>query len=1097
MPSFFIERPIFAWVVAILISLFGVIAMRSMGIDSYPEIAPPQVTITSNYPGASAATMESTVTQVIEQQLTGIDNLLYFSSNSSSNGQSVITLSFATGTNPDIAQVQVQNKVAIAQPLLPTQVTQQGVVVAKSSPDILLFIALRSNRAGVDAARLSDILASQIQPVIGRISGVGNTTLLGSEYAVRIWIDPDKLQGYGLSTTQVLNAVNAQNAQFAAGSLGADPAIKGQVFTATVSGDALFSSLQQFRDIILLANSNGTTVRLSDVARISFGAQTYGVSPVYDGKPAGGLAVFLLPGANALKVANAVKSTMADLAHDLPPGVTWDIPYDTTPFITASITDVVKTLIEAVMLVFVVMLIFLQNLRATIIPTLVIPVALLGTFIGLAALNFTLNQLTLFGMVLAIGIVVDDAIVVIENVERIMSEEHAEPRAATRKAMAQITGAIIAITVVLSAVFIPSALQPGATGIIYAQFALTIAVSMIFSAFLAMSFTPSLCAAILVPEHAHKKNVVFRWFNTSFDKMSHTYLGHVGRAVRHAPRWMMAFVLVIVLTGFLYTKLPTGFVPDEDQGFMLALVNLPPGSTLQSTNRVMSEVRDKLIHSSIGSYIYSMFQPEGFSFVGTSENVGMSFIKLTDWGKRSQTAMQLIPQANQILHGIPDAQLFVVNLPTIRGLSQFGGIDMYLQARAGQSRAELGAAVGTLLANASKSDVLFGIRPNSLPNAPQLHIAVDRPQAQSMGLSLTDVYDTIEMQLAPFYVNQFTYAGRVKKVFIQADAPYRMSLDAFQHLYTPAGIADAASGTASTTRTATTTSGYLTQVDPSVANSSISPYNMVPLSSVVNTHWDYGPTVLPRYNGYSAVEIVGTSAAGFSTGQAMQTLQGIVNEKLPQGFDADWTGQSYQEVLAGSSATTLMALSIVVVFLCLAALYESWSIPASVLLVVPLGMLGMLAFCLWRDVPNDIYFKIGLVTVIGLAAKNAILIVEFAVEGQAHGMTLYDAVTTAARLRLRPILMTSMAFILGVFPLVVSTGAGAAARHEIGTGVIGGMLFATVFGLLLIPVFYVTVRRLLGDKLDEVTHKMKHHGGASPVATPPAADSDGDIGGYR
>ncbi|HXZ07921.1 MAG TPA: efflux RND transporter permease subunit, partial [Paraburkholderia sp.] len=910
-------------------------------------------------------------------------------------------------------------------------------------------------------------------------------------------LDPDKLQGYGLSTTQVLNAVNAQNAQFAAGSLGADPAIKGQVFTATVSGDALFSSLQQFRDIILLANSNGTTVRLSDVARISFGAQTYGVSPVYDGKPAGGLAVFLLPGANALKVANAVKSTMADLAHDLPPGVTWDIPYDTTPFITASITDVVKTLIEAVMLVFVVMLIFLQNLRATIIPTLVIPVALLGTFIGLAALNFTLNQLTLFGMVLAIGIVVDDAIVVIENVERIMSEEHAEPRAATRKAMAQITGAIIAITVVLSAVFIPSALQPGATGIIYAQFALTIAVSMIFSAFLAMSFTPSLCAAILVPEHAHKKNVVFRWFNTSFDKMSHTYLGHVGRAVRHAPRWMMAFVLVIVLTGFLYTKLPTGFVPDEDQGFMLALVNLPPGSTLQSTNRVMSEVRDKLIHSSIGSYIYSMFQPEGFSFVGTSENVGMSFIKLTDWNKRSQTAMQLIPQSNQILHSIPDAQLFVVNLPTIRGLSQFGGIDMYLQARAGQSRAELGAAVGTLLANASKSDVLFGIRPNSLPNAPQLHIAVDRPQAQSMGLSLTDVYDTIEMQLAPFYVNQFTYAGRVKKVFIQADAPYRMSLDAFQHLYTPAGIADAASGTASTTRTATTTSGYLTQVDPSVANSSISPYNMVPLSSVVNTHWDYGPTVLPRYNGYSAVEIVGTSAAGFSTGQAMQTLQGIVNEKLPQGFDADWTGQSYQEVLAGSSATTLMALSIVVVFLCLAALYESWSIPASVLLVVPLGMLGMLAFCLWRDVPNDIYFKIGLVTVIGLAAKNAILIVEFAVEGQAHGMTLYDAVTTAARLRLRPILMTSMAFILGVFPLVVSTGAGAAARHEIGTGVIGGMLFATVFGLLLIPVFYVTVRGLLGDKLDEVTHKMKHHGGASPVATPPAAESDGDIGGYR
>ncbi|CAD6553433.1 Toluene efflux pump membrane transporter TtgB [Paraburkholderia hiiakae] len=1082
MPGFFIERPIFAWVVAILISLFGIIAMRSMGIDSYPDIAPPQVTITSTYPGASAATMESTVTQVIEQQLTGIDNLLYFSSNSSSNGQSVITLSFATGTNPDIAQVQVQNKVTIAQPLLPEQVTQQGVVVAKSSPDILLFLALRSSSPGVDAARLSDILASQIQPVIGRISGVGNTTLLGSEYAVRIWIDPDKLQGYGLSTTQVLNAVTSQNAQFAAGALGADPAIKGQVFTATVTGDTLFSSLQQFRDIILLANSNGTTVRLSDVARISFGPQTYGVAPVYDGSPAGGLAVFLLPGANALNVAKAVKSTMADLAHDLPAGVTWSIPYDTTPFITASITDVVKTLIEAVILVFFVMLIFLQNFRATIIPTLVIPVALLGTFIGLAALHFTLNQLTLFGMVLAIGIVVDDAIVVIENVERIMSEEHSEPRAATRKAMAQITGAIVAITVVLSAVFIPSALQPGATGIIYAQFALTIAVSMIFSAFLAMSFTPSLCAAILVPEHAHKKNVVFRWFNSGFERMSHTYLGHVGRAVRHAPRWMMAFVLVIVLTGFLYTKLPTGFVPDEDQGFMLGLVNLPPGSTLQSTNRVMAEVRDKLLHSAIGKDIYSMFQPEGFSFVGTSENVGMTFIKLTDWGDRSRSAMQLIPQANQILHSITDAQIFVVNLPTIRGLSQFGGVDMYLQARAGQSRAELGEAEATLLANAGKSSVLFGIRPNSLPQAPQLQIAVDRPQAQSMGLSLTDVYDTIEMQLAPFFVNQFTYAGRVKKVFIQADAPFRMSLDAFQHLYTPAGITSAASGTASTTRTATNTSGSLEQVDPSAANTSISPYNMVPLSSVVKSHWFNGPSVLPRYNGYSAVEIVGNSAPGYSTGQAIQALQEIVNQKLPRGFDADWTGQSYQELLSGSSATTLMALSIVVVFLCLAALYESWSIPAAVLLVVPLGMLGMLVFCLWRDVPNDIYFKIGLVTVIGLAAKNAILIVEFAVEGQANGMTLFDAVTTAARLRLRPILMTSMAFILGVLPLVLSTGAGSSSRHEIGTGVIGGMLFATFFGLLLIPVFYVTVRRLLGDKLDEVTHKLKHHAGGATAA---------------
>jgi multidrug efflux pump len=1081
MPSFFINRPVFAWVIAILICLFGIISVHGMGIDSYPDIAPPEVTVTAQYPGASAQTMESTVTQVIEQQLTGIDNLLYFSSNSSSNGQTQIILTFATGTNPDIAQVQVQNKVTLAQPLLPTQVTQQGVVVAKASPDILMFVALQSDSPAIDAGRLSDILASQIQPNIGRVNGVGNTTLLGSEYAVRIWLDPDKLQSYGLSTTQVLNAVSSQNAQFAAGSLGADPAVKGQVFTANVTGDSLFSSLKQFQDIIVVANSNGTTVKLSDVARISFGSQTYGFAPVYNGKAAGGMAVFLLPGANALAVAKAVKAEMATLAKDLPEGVTWSVPYDTTPFITASIVDVIRTLVEAIVLVFFVMLIFLQNLRATIIPTLVIPVALLGTFIGLSALHYTLNQLTLFGMVLAIGIVVDDAIVVIENVERIMTEEHLEPRAATRKAMGQITGAIIAITVVLSAVFIPSALQPGATGIIYAQFALTIAVSMGFSAFLALSFTPSLCAAILKPEHAANKNAFYRWFDRTFDWTTKKYIGHAGRAVTHAPRWMIGFVLVVVLTGFMYTKLPTSFVPDEDQGFVLALINLPPGSTLQTTDHVMAEVRDKLGNSPFSKEIVGIFQPEGFSFVGTSENVGMSFIKLADWNQRHDTAMTLIPKINQTLHGISDAQIFAVNLPTIRGLSQFGGIDMYLQAREGQSRAELAQATGTLLAGATKSPVLFGIRPNSLPSAPQLDIAVDRTQAQAMGLSLSDVYSTLQMELAPFYIDQFTYAGRVKRVYIQADAPYRMGIDAFQHLYTPSLFTNNASTSTSTaasqssSSSASASNGFTTPVDPSPANTLISPYNMVPLASVVNAKWSFGPTVLPRYNGYSAIEIVGNSAPGYSTGQAIDVLQHIVDRQLPTGFAADWTGQSFQELLSGSSAITLLLLSIVVVFLCLAALYESWSIPAAVLLVVPLGMLGMLAFCLSFGVPNDIYFKIGLVTVIGLAAKNAILIVEFAVEGQQRGMTLRDAVLTAARLRLRPILMTSMAFILGVFPLVVSSGAGAASRHEIGTGVIGGMLFATFFGLLLIPVFYVVVRRLLGDKLDEVSHKMPHH----------------------
>jgi multidrug efflux pump len=1077
MPKFFIDRPVFAWVIPILICLIGVIAMLNLGIDSYPEIAPPEVTVTATFPGASAATMESTVTQVIEQQLTGIDNLLYFNSASNSNGTVTITLSFATGTNPDTAEVQVQNKVALAQPLLPAEVTQQGVVVAKASPDILMFISLQSSNPGIDAYRLSDIVASQIQPVIARVNGVGNTFELGSEYAVRIWLNPDKLQGYGLSTTQVLTAVSAQNAQFATGSLGADPAVKGQVFTATVSGDTLFSSIKQFNNIILLTNSNGTVVRLSDVARITFGAQSYGSAAVYKGKPAGGMGVYLLPGANALAVAKAVKAEMGVLAKDLPPGVTWNVPYDTTPFITASITDVVRTLIEAIALVFVVMLIFLQNLRATIIPTLVIPVALLGTFIGLSLLHYTLNQLTLFGMVLAIGIVVDDAIVVIENVERIMSEENLPPREATRKAMGQITGAIIAITVVLSAVFIPSALQPGATGIIYAQFALTIAVSMAMSAFLAMSFTPALCAAILKPTDHHKKNIVFRWFDKGFDRVNATYFRQIGGAVRHAPRWMIVFVLLAILAGFLYTRLPTSFVPDEDQGFILALVNLPTGSTLQRTDQAMSAMSDKLAHSPIAKDIDSVFQVEGFSFVGSSENVGMAFIKLTDWGQRSETAMQLIPKVNQILHGQQDAQIFAVNLPTIRGLSQFGGVDMYLQARAGQSRKELAQAEGILLGSAAKNSTLYGIRPNSLPDSPQLQISVDRVQAQAMGLSLTDVYNSIQMELAPFFVNQFTYAGRVKRVYLQADAPYRMGLDAFQHIYTPSGITSASTGTTSTASTTTNTGGYLAQVNPSATDSSLSPYNMVPLSSVVKSHWDVGPVALPRYNGYSAIEIVGNPAPGYSTGQAMDTVQHIIDTQLPAGFAADWTGQSYQEIIAGNSATLLMILSIVVVFLCLAALYESWSIPVAVLLVVPLGMLGMLVFCLLTGVPNDIYFKIGLVTVIGLAAKNAILIVEFAVEGQAHGMTLYDAVLTAGKQRLRPILMTSMAFILGVLPLVLSSGAGASSRHEIGTGVIGGMIFATFLGLLLIPVFYVVVRRVLGDKLDEVSHKLPHHGG--------------------
>jgi multidrug efflux pump len=1051
MPSFFIDRPIFAWVVAILITLVGTISVLNMGVESYPNIAPPQVTVQASFPGASAATMESTVTQVIEQQLTGIDNLLYFSSSSNQNGTATITLSFATGTNPDIAQVQVQNKVSLAQPQLPAEVVQQGVVVAKSNPDFLMFVALTSSNPDIKSDRLNDIVASQVLNQVARIPGVGNTFQVGSEYAVRVWLNPDKMQAYGISATTVENAISQQNVQFAAGSLGADPAGPGQSFTATVSAEGLFSSPEQFGNIILRADPDGTVVRMKDISRIEFGPQTYGFTSQWSGSPTGGFGIQLLPGANALNVAEAVRAKMDELAKDFPQGVTWFAPYDSTPFVTVSIKEVVRTLIEAIILVFLVMLIFLQNFRATIIPTLVIPVALLGTFIGLAPMGFTINQLTLFGMVLAIGIVVDDAIVVIENVERIMTEENLSPKEATRKAMEQITGAIIAITVVLAAVFVPSALQPGATGVIYKQFALTIAVSMGFSAFLALSFTPALCATILKPTHEEKKNFFYTWFNKVFDWVTNTYHGHIGSAVRHAPRWMIVFALVTMLAGFMYTKLPTSFVPNEDQGFALAIVSLPPGATLERSLTVMKEIREKMAASPLKNDYVGMFQISGFSFVGQSESTGMVFMKLADWDKRSITADDFILKANGVLHGVRDAQIFVVNLPTIRGLSQFGGLDMYLQARAGQSRADLTAARNMLLGKASKDPTLFGVRPNTLPDAPQYNLTVDRVQAEALGLSVSDVYTAIQLLLAPVYIDNFLYGGRVKRVMVQADAPYRMGPEAFEHIYTPSSL--------STSTTGTTTS----------ANG---PFNMIPLSSVVNATWGMGSPSLTRYNGYSAVEIVGDAAKGYATGQAMSTLQNIVDKDLPFGYGADWTGQSYQELLAGNSAALLMILSIFIVFLCLSALYESWSIPVAVLLVVPLGLLGMCSFMMLRGFPNDMYFKIGMVTVIGLAAKNAILIVEFAVEQQALGKTLFDAVLTAARLRLRPILMTSLAFILGVLPLVTSTGAGANSRHEIGTAVIGGMLFATFLGLLLIPVFYVSVRRALGDKLDEATHKL-------------------------
>jgi multidrug efflux pump len=1034
MPSFFIDRPIFAWVVAILISLGGVLAILNLGVESYPNVAPPSVTVSATYPGASADTTEKTVTQVIEQQLTGIDHLLYFSSSSSSTGRASITLTFESGTDPDIAQVQVQNKVALATPRLPSEVTQQGVVVAKANAGFLMVVALKSENPNIDRDRLNDIVGSQVLDQIARVPGVGSTQQFGSEYAMRIWLNPDKLQGYGLSASQVLAAIKSQNVQFAAGSIGSDPAVPGQGFTATVSTEGRFTTPAQFADIILRANADGTTVKLGDVARISFGPGNYGFDTTVDGKPIGAFAIQLLPGANALNVATAVRGKMDELAPSFPSGVSWFSPYDSTTFVEISINEVVHTLIEAIILVFLVMLLFLQNIRATIIPTLVIPVALLGTFLGMLVLGFTINQLTLFGMVLAIGIVVDDAIVVIENVERIMTEEGLSPREATRKAMGQITGAVVAITVVLTAVFVPSALQPGASGIIYKQFALTIAMSMGFSAFLALSFTPALCASFLQPEHHKKKNVVFRKFNQFFTWTTRTYTGHIGGAVRHAPRWMAVFALLTVLAGFLYTRLPGSFLPEEDQGYAMSVVQLPPGASKQRTSAVMHQMLDILKKDPA---VDTVLQVTGFSFIGAGENAGMAFIKLKDWSEREGTASDFIQRANSSLFQIKDARIFVVNIPTVQGLGQFGGFDMYLQDRSGAGRDALTQARNTLLGKAAQDPVLTGVRPNALEDSAQLSLSVDRVQAQSMGLSVGDIYNAIGLMLAPVYVNDFTYGGRVKRVIMQADSAYRMSPDALQHFFTPS--------------TQTTAAGTP---------------QMIPLSNVVHADWHMGSPSLTRYNGYAAVEIVGSPAPGHASGEAMAEMQKIVDNDLPHGYGFDWTGQSYQEVLSGNAATLLMVLSILIVFLALAALYESWSIPVSVLLVLPLGLLGAVVFTLLRGLPDDIFFKIGLITVIGLAAKNAILIVEFAVAEQKEGRTLREATVDAARLRLRPILMTSLAFILGVFPLFISSGAGANSRHAIGTGVIGGMFFATFLGVLLIPVFYVVVRRLLGDKLD-------------------------------
>ncbi len=1041
MPQFFIDRPVFAWVIALLVMLMGGIALSLLPSDAYPDIAPPQVVISANYPGANAATVETTVTQVIEQQLTSIDNLLYFTAQSSF-GQAQITLTFATGTNADIAEVQTQNRVSLADPLLPAEVTQQGIHVNKSSTGFLAAIALRSGPGGPDAAQLNHLVASRVLDPIQRISGVGSATLFGSDYAMRIWLNPDKLHAYGLSAADALSAVKGQNIQIASGSIGAAPAVEGQQTTATVTAQGEFSSVEQFRNILLRTNANGASVRLGDVATIGLGMQNYSFATRVNSTPVAAFGIQALPNANALAVMKAVNAEMAKLQKSFPPGVTWFTPVDETLFINAAIHDVMITLLEAIGLVFIVMLVFLQSFRATIIPMLVVPTALLGALIGVYALGYSINQLTLFAMVLAIGIVVDDAIVVVEAVDRIMHEEHLPPKEAARKAMRQISGAIVAITLVLAAVFIPSAMQTGSTGVIYRQFALTIALSMLFSAFFALSWTPSLCATLLKAEHM-RANILFRGFNRAFEGTRAAYVRRVFQSVTHLPRWLAGYAVVLILGVFLFVKLPGSFVPEEDQSDVIASIELPAGATLQRTEDVLQRVYHILIGDRSA---HDVFQVAGSGFAGNSENSGRAFIHLLPWDQRSETADQFANWANTaVQRQIHDAQVFISNRPAIRGMGQFGGFDFYLEDRGGLGRAALDQAQDTLIAHAANDPVLSEVRLNGLAPQPQLLLTVDRTQAESMGVSVTDAYTALQLMLAPVFANDFIYDGRVLQVLLQADARYRMSPDALQHFYLAGS-----NGT------------------------------MIPLSDFVKTQWLIASPALTRYDGYPAVEIVGSAKPGFSSGQAMSEMQKLVGTYLPGGFGYDWAGQSLQELFSAAQAPALFTLSILVVYLALAALYESWSIPASVLFAVPVGLIGSTLATLARGLPNDVYFKVGLITIIGLTAKNAILIVEFAVTEQRNGRSLHNAVLEAARLRFRPIIMTSFAFILGVFPLVVSSGAGANGRHDIGTCVVGGMFTAAVLGVLLIPVCYVAVRRLLGDVLDQP--------GRSEISPPPATN---------
>ena len=1027
MAQFFIDRPIFAWVIALFIMVMGGVAITQLPIAQYPPVAPPTIIVSAGYPGASAQILEDSVLSVIEREMNGSPGMIYMESVAQANGTGSISISFEPGTNADLAQVDVQNRLSRAAPRLPAAVTQAGVRVDKARSNFLLFTMLSSDNPDIDIVALGDYASRNVLPEIQRLPGIGQAQLFGTERAMRIWVDPAKLSGYNLSAAEVNTAIRSQNAQVSSGTIGELPNIAGQTIAATVVVNGQLSTVEQFGNIVLRANTDGSTVRLRDVARIELGAQTYATSARLNGKPAAGIGVQLAPSGNALAAAKAVRERMAQLQPYFPAGVKWTIPYDASRFVKISISQVAETLIEAVILVFLVMFLFLQNWRYTIIPTIVVPVALLGTFATLLGLGFSINVLTMFGMVLVIGIVVDDAIVVVENVERIMSEEGLPPLQATRKAMGQISGAIIGVTVVLIAVFVPLAFFQGSVGNIYRQFSAVMVASISFSAFMALSLTPALCATLLKPVeagHHHAKTGFFGWFNRGFTRTAKSYEGWVARILSRAGRYLIIYAAIIAVVGVMYVRLPTAFLPNEDQGTMLVSIQLPPGATRERTQNVMEQVEAFMLKQ---PEVQSMVGVLGFSFSGQGQNAAFGFITLKDWSERKgegQSAQAIAGRAFGGLMGIRDAFVFPLSPPAIPELGQASGFTFRLQDRGGKGHEALVAARNQLMGLASKSKVLTQVRPDGLEDAPQLQIDIDRDKASALSVSFDSINSTISTALGSAYINDFPNQGRLQRVVVQADATARMQPDDILKLTTP--------------------------------NARGVP---VPLSAFASTRWIKGAMQTIRYNGYPAMRIGGSAAPGYSTGDAMDEMEKLAAQ-LPEGFAFEWTGLSREEKIAGSQALILYGFAILAVFLCLAALYESWSIPLAVILVVPVGVLGVLLATVMRGYSNDVYFQVGLITIIGLSAKNAILIIEFAKDLQAQGKTAVQAALAAAHMRFRPILMTSMAFMLGVLPLAISSGAGSASQRAIGTGVIGGSLVGTILAVFFVPIFFVVVRSI-------------------------------------